>query len=279
MIIFVHVYINIYIGIEFDGYYWHKDKAVKDKEKNYKCKTDGIKLYRIREGLPSLHDSSADYIIKKDHTDLAYIISELLREIVKLVIDVNLDRDAIEVENLREHTEKERSILSLKPELAKEWNYERNGELKPEYFSAGSNKKVWWKCSKGHEWQATINHRNTGCGCPICNSERKTSFPEYAIVYYLKKYGLEVIHSYREKGYELDVYMPSKKIAIEYDGYLWHKNKTKQDNLITYFGKEDFYKEFKTSISTIITPPIFFYKNNLEILISHIPILLENISF
>ncbi|MBE7057177.1 MAG: hypothetical protein E7388_07065 [Ruminococcaceae bacterium] len=120
-------------------------------------------------------------------------------------------------------------LQSINPAVAKEWNYERNGNFKPEHFTASSNKKVWWKCSKGHEWQTTINSRNDGCGCPVCSSERKTSFPEYAIVYYLKKHGLEAIHTYKEKGYELDVFIPSKKVAIEYDGYLWHKNRTKQD--------------------------------------------------
>jgi DNA-directed RNA polymerase subunit RPC12/RpoP len=120
-------------------------------------------------------------------------------------------------------------LQTINPAVAKEWNYERNGDLNPEHFTASSNKKVWWKCSKGHEWQTTINSRNDGCGCPVCSSERKTSFPEYAIVYYLKKYGLEAIHTYKEKGYELDVFIPSKKVAIEYDGYLWHKNRTKHD--------------------------------------------------
>ena len=120
-------------------------------------------------------------------------------------------------------------LKTVKQTLAKEWNYEKNGDLKPEFFSANSNKKVWWKCGKGHEWQATIAHRTRGNGCPVCNSERHTSFPEYALVYYLKKYGLDVIHSYKEKGYELDIYISSKKIAIEYDGYIWHKNKMRKD--------------------------------------------------
>ena len=35
-------------------------------------------------------------------------------------------------------------------------------------FSSGSGKKVWWLCKDGHEWQAIINHRNRGSGCPIC---------------------------------------------------------------------------------------------------------------
>ena len=120
-------------------------------------------------------------------------------------------------------------LQTINPTLAKEWNHEKNGNLSPENFTASSGKKVWWKCSKGHEWQATIHNRNKQRGCPICNSERNTSLPEYAIVYYLKKYGLDVIHSYREKGYELDVFIPSKKIAIEYDGGLWHKNRIKND--------------------------------------------------
>lgn len=41
--------------------------------------------------------------------------------------------------------------------------------------------------------------------------------------------GIEVIHSYNELGYELDIYIPSSKIAIEYDGFYWHKNKLEKD--------------------------------------------------
>ena len=120
-------------------------------------------------------------------------------------------------------------LQTVNPTLAKEWNWEKNNDLTPRDVLANSEKKVWWKCQKGHEWQATITNRNRGRGCPICNSEQQTSFPEYVIVYYAKKYGLDVIHSYRKQGYELDVYIPSKKIAIEYDGYFWHKNKTDKD--------------------------------------------------
>ncbi len=120
-------------------------------------------------------------------------------------------------------------LQTVNPNLAKEWNFEKNDGITPSDVTPNSEKKAWWKCSKGHEWQATIKSRNHGRGCPVCNSERSTSFPEYAIVYYLKKHGLEVVHSYRKQGYELDVFIPSQKIAIEYDGYFWHKNKIKKD--------------------------------------------------
>ena len=123
----------------------------------------------------------------------------------------------------------ENDLQTLNPKLAGEWNHEKNRELKPEHVQVHSDKKVWWKCNKGHEWQARIDHRSKGVGCPVCTSERHTSFPEYALLYYLKKYGLDAIHSYKTKGYELDVYIPSKKIAIEYDGGYWHKNKENKD--------------------------------------------------
>jgi len=157
------------IAIEYDGYLWHKNKAQKDIEKNIKCKMDGIKLYRIREGLQSLNDSSIDFVVQKGQKDLPQILEAILTEIVGTKVDIDLERDSISIENLREYTEKEQSISVSNPEIAKEWNYEKNGNLKPEHFAANSNKRVWWKCSKGHEWQAAIFTRNKGHGCPYCS--------------------------------------------------------------------------------------------------------------
>ena len=54
------------------------------------------------------------------------------------------------------------------PALAAEWNYELNGKLSPENVSASSSKKVWWKCSAGHNWQAPISLRQRS-GCPFCS--------------------------------------------------------------------------------------------------------------
>ena len=160
------------IAIEYDGYYWHKNKAKKDLEKNQKCKMDGIKLYRIREGLPSLNDSSIDYIVQENQKNLPQVLEKILSEIIGSSIDVDLERDSIEIENLREHTEKENSILFSNPTLTSEWNYEKNGNLKPEHFFANSGKKVWWKCQKGHEWQASIINRNKGRKCPFCSNKQ-----------------------------------------------------------------------------------------------------------
>ena len=166
------VYIpSLGIAVEYDGYLWHKDKTQQDLAKNYKCAMEGIKLYRIREGLSSLNDSSTDFVVQRNQEDLSKILKLLLSEITGTIVDVDLKRDNIAIENLREYTEKETSLLFSNPELAKEWNYEKNGNLKPEHFASNSHKKVWWKCPKGHEWQSTIKDRNSGNGCPYCASK------------------------------------------------------------------------------------------------------------
>ncbi len=160
------------IAIEYDGGYWHKNKIKADLDKNAKCKTDGIKLYRIREGLLPLNDYSLDYIVQNTQKNLPTILEKVLGEILKMKINVDLERDEVEIENLREFTEKENSLLFSNPNIANEWNYEKNGNLKPEHFATNSNKKVWWKCINGHEWKATISNRNNGSACPYCSGQR-----------------------------------------------------------------------------------------------------------
>ena len=61
-------------------------------------------------------------------------------------------------------------LATTNPELAKEWNYEKNYPLTPDQVVAGSSKKVWWICKNGHEWEAAISSRSKGHGCPYCNN-------------------------------------------------------------------------------------------------------------
>ena len=53
-------------------------------------------------------------------------------------------------------------------ELLSEWDAGKNGELMPWTVSPGSNRRVWWRCANGHEWQAAVYSRVRGCGCPVC---------------------------------------------------------------------------------------------------------------
>ena len=62
------------------------------------------------------------------------------------------------------------NLLVLNPALAAQWHPTKNGALKPEAVTVNSGKKVWWQCPKGddHEWDAVINSRTGGNGCPYC---------------------------------------------------------------------------------------------------------------
>lgn len=163
---------SLKIAIEYDGYYWHKNRMRKDIEKNYKCKKDGIKLYRLREGLPPLNDSSIDYIVQENQKNLSKVLEAVLSEIIGDCISVDMETDAVAIENLRVLTEKENSLFFSNPETTGEWHYEKNGVLKPEHFAPNSHRKVWWKCQIGHEWQAAIANRNKGRGCPYCSGKK-----------------------------------------------------------------------------------------------------------
>ena len=64
------------------------------------------------------------------------------------------------------------NLAVLHPDVAKEWHPTKNGEFTPRDYTHGSGQKVWWKCKKGHEWDATIAHRTNGRGCPECGGQK-----------------------------------------------------------------------------------------------------------
>jgi hypothetical protein len=66
-------------------------------------------------------------------------------------------------------------LATTHPELAKEWHYEKNGDLTPYDITFGSHNKVWWKClvADDHEWQAPPNNRTKNdSGCPCCTGKK-----------------------------------------------------------------------------------------------------------
>lgn len=70
----------------------------------------------------------------------------------------------------------EQTKLSVKkPELAAQWS-EKNFPLTPDTVSFGSHKKVIWKGTCGHEWEAQIKNRvSKDSGCPYCSGNKVLS--------------------------------------------------------------------------------------------------------
>ena len=124
-------------------------------------------------------------------------------------------------------------LATTYPNLLKEWDWELNGleGLFPTKISYGYNNKANWICQRGHRWRAAVYSRTTGhCGCPKCSKELRTSYPEKIVAFYISNLFEDTIENYRGKELnksELDVYIPSLKVGIEYDGSRWHKNSKK----------------------------------------------------
>lgn len=55
------------------------------------------------------------------------------------------------------------------PDILDLWDYEKNAGISLQEVSLHTKKKVWWKCDKGHEWQAPVNGvASNGTRCPYC---------------------------------------------------------------------------------------------------------------
>lgn len=76
-----------------------------------------------------------------------------------------------------------RSMAMLHPDLAKEWHPEKNDDLRPDDVRPKSNKKIWWRCSKGHEWHVPVSSRAAGSGCPYCSGRYATKANNLASKY------------------------------------------------------------------------------------------------
>lgn len=115
-------------------------------------------------------------------------------------------------------------LETLYPEIAKEWDNIKNGNVLPCMVIPGSHTKYWWLCPFGHSYKASPENRTKahGTGCPICANEQQSSFPEQAIFYYLKQQFPLAQNRALIDGKEIDIYIPEEKIGIEYDGKRWH---------------------------------------------------------
>ena len=68
----------------------------------------------------------------------------------------------------------ETDLATVCSEVAKEWDYSKNGTITPDTVSAHSGIKAHWVCDRGHEWEAAIYARTNGSGCPFCSGRRPT---------------------------------------------------------------------------------------------------------
>lgn len=115
-------------------------------------------------------------------------------------------------------------LATTHPSLTKEWHPTRNGKILASMVTFGMSKKYWWICEQEHAWMSLATDRIRGNGCPKCS--KRISKAEQAIADFLILQGLDVEQSNRKLiGKEMDIYIPEKKTAIEYNGLFWHSER------------------------------------------------------
>ena len=128
------------------------------------------------------------------------------------------------------------SIITTHPQIKEMWNDDRD----PETLTQGSAYKAQWKCplNPAHEWNAYVYSvlRSIDKGhkaCPRCSS--MVSLAEEKIADVIKNavepHGFTVLTSHRQLiyPYEVDIYIPENKVAIEYNGLYWHSDANKKN--------------------------------------------------
>ena len=88
--------------------------------------------------------------------------------------------------------------------------------------SSGSNRPLRWQCPSGHQWWASAKARTRGAGCPVCATH--ISRAEIEVADYVRTLVDDLATSTRKviAPYELDMWVPSRSVAIEFNGLYWH---------------------------------------------------------
>ncbi len=173
----IDIYIpSLQIGIEYDGELWHDgtDSYIKEKKKYDICKKNEIKLIRVKENYLGEKDTADIYITIKRHpnNDEIYRVINELETYIPLTKKFDLDNEESNIRASYMLALEKKSVAVEYSYLKEEWNYEKNKDLKPESIYSGSDIKVWWKCDKKHEWEATVSSRTRGSGCPYCAGKK-----------------------------------------------------------------------------------------------------------
>ena len=123
-----------------------------------------------------------------------------------------------------------KTLRTISPQLAAQWHPSKNENLTPDMVHPKSNKRVWWKCKCGNEFEAKISSRSLeSFACSECTKLVGSSKLELRTYCEIKTIFNSVRHREKIVKKEVDIFLPDYSIAIEIDGGYYHKNKEKKE--------------------------------------------------
>lgn len=174
------------LAIEYDGYYYHKGliSTETEEKKEQAMREARIEILRIKEHTQKQPTPAVDNVlwqlVPKNYKKYLFV-EDLMKRLIAwlneryhlcLVTRPDIQRDSQNIMSGYISRRKENNLTQEAPELVNEWHPTRNGTITPDLVSVTANKKYWWMCSKGHEWQSSVYNRMRGNNCPYCSGKR-----------------------------------------------------------------------------------------------------------
>lgn len=103
------------------------------------------------------------------------------------------------------------------PEIAAEWDVEKNKGVLPITFSRSSLRFGWWRGKCGHNWRMRVSDRTIeGKACPQCREEFHGALPRLLAQFYARQLG-EIVEFDTDEplGIPLEIYFPGLALAFE----------------------------------------------------------------
>lgn len=163
------------ICIEYSGVFWHRNHEQRDDMKRDLCNQYHLRFIQIYAGNEGDEWEAYNDLIKyrisysKHLSQIHKIIDYIVSSLGHSMFEIDFDK-AVDDANKFMYGEVENNITTTHPQLCKEWDFENNQNLKPEYFTAGSRRLINWKCCNcGRQWEVSIKSRTKfKSGCSYC---------------------------------------------------------------------------------------------------------------
>lgn len=174
------------LAIEFNAEHSHIDRQDIDKQKLQYALSKNIRLIRIWQ-LTSVKQvdklNNNEFIVPNKNSvnivpDLNVIIDDICQQynLEQSLIDRKQAQDQAFIRTNKTPPAGE-SLLDQYPDLCRDWDYSKNGVIRPNMIKPAQHIRVWWICMYcGKSWNVSVCQRTSigmshRAGCKTCNTK------------------------------------------------------------------------------------------------------------
>ena len=130
-----------------------------------------------------------------------------------------------------------KSLAAVHPDIAAEWDPERNGSLRPDQFAPTSDHQACWICPNGHRWNARVDHRigyGVGSGHAACNLTARSESELYLSFELSQFFEIDTddrtIDVLGGETLNVDTKFQGERLVVEFEGAYWRRGYEERDS-------------------------------------------------